>query len=254
MKVFGLTIGEREATSSLSLGAHPSVDLLPPEVRIARRSRGMRRGVIATAVLIVLAVVAGGAFAKMQWLAAEVTLAAEESRTQALLDRQAEFGGVLAMQAELEAREAARQVVMSTEIDWQSIIAAITATLPEDATLVSVSAEGGSPMEAYAQAQVPLQGARVATVAFTVHSDALLSVPDIEDQLAGVLGFVDVQVPSATELAEGEGFETAFVLHLGEAAYSGRFPPDEAAETGQPAAPADATADADADAEGEEQQ
>lgn len=248
MKVFGITVGGTTDGAPLELGAHPAVDLLPPEVGLARRSRGIRRGVVAIAVLVIVGVVAGGAGAKVQAIAAEVGLLIEQDRTAALIDRQAEFAGVLAVQAEIEEREAARQVIASTEIDWQSTLAAITGTLPADATLASVAVEGSSPMLAYAQPVVPLQGARVATVTFTVRSPALLSVPGIEDQLASVPGFVDVQVPSSAVDQEGV-FETTFIVHLDEGAYSGRYPADPATSDEQ--APTDEQP-ADADAEGEE--
>lgn len=251
MKVFGLTIGEGGSAAPLVLGAPPAVDLLPPEVRAARKSRGVRRGVVAAAVLVVLAVVAGGTVVKLQSITAEVELALAQSETQALLARQAEFGPVLAVQAEIEEREAARRVITSTEIDWQVIIDAITATLPDDASLTSVTIDSGSPMAAYAQPVAPLQGSRVATVTFSARSAVLLSVPGIEDELSSVPGFVDVQVPSATEDPEG-GFATTFVVHLDEGAYTGRFPAEEAgAEAEQPAG-GDPLADAETESEGQQ--
>lgn len=251
MKVFGVTIGRGGASAPLALGAHPSVDLLPPEVRLGRRSRGMRRSVVALAVLLIVGVAGGGTWAKLQSITAEATLAAEQDRSQALIDRQAEFGDVMAVQAEIDERLAAREVITSTEIDWQAIIVAVRGTLPEDAIVMSVSVDGSSPMEAYAQPTAPLQGSRVATVSFTVRTPEFLSVPDIEDKLAGVLGFVDVQVPSST-LDPVEGFfETSFVVHLSDEAYTGRFPAEVSSAAEQPASTNDATADAEADAEEE---
>ncbi len=253
MKVFGITVGGSSASAPLALGAHPSVDLLPPEVRLGRKSRGARRSVVALAVLLIVGVAAGGAWAKMQAITAEVTLAAEQARTQGLIDRQAEFGGVMAVQAEIDERLAAREVITSTEIDWQAVIAAVRSTLPADATVTSVSVDGASPMEAYVQPTVPLQGARVATVSFTVRSPLFLSVPDIEDGLAGVLGFVDVQVPSSTIDPTDGVFETSFVIHLSEEAYAGRYPVEVSNADEQPSGAADASADADAEADAQEE-
>ena len=248
MKLFGLTIGAGDDVRPLVLGAQPAVDLLPPEVRVARKSRGVRRGVVALAVLLVVGVAAGGAWARLQSVAADDALAAERARTASLLERQAEFGGVMAVQAEIDERIAARQVITSTEVDWQAVMAAVTAALPDDTSFVSFTVEGGSPMEAYGQPTVPLQGTRIATLSFTVQSPALLAVPEIEEQLSNVPGFVDVQVPSA--MADPEGiFETSFVVHLNDAAFAGRFPPDPATAE-QPAGTDDATADADAEGAG----
>lgn len=249
MKVFGITIGGSGGSAPLALGAHPTVDLLPPEVRLGRRSRGIRRGVVALAVLLIVAVAGGGVFAKLQAVTAEATLAAEQARTQALIDRQAEFGDVMAVQAEIDERLAARQVITSTEIDWQAVIQAMRGALPADASMTAVRVEGASPMEAYAQPTAPLQGARVATVSFTVRSATFLSVPDVQDALAGVRGFVDLQVPSSSIDPVDGSFETSFVVHLNEEAYTGRFPAEVTTADEQPAAPIDASADAEADAE-----
>src|SRR5690606_15725231 len=88
MKVFGITIGAGGASAPLALGAHPTVGLLPPEVRLGRRSRGARRGGVALAVLLIVGVTAGGVWAKLGSITAQATLAAEQARTQALIDRQ----------------------------------------------------------------------------------------------------------------------------------------------------------------------
>lgn len=253
MKVFGITVGASGAAAPLALGAHPTVNLLPPEVRLGRRSRGIRRGVVAMAVLLVVGVAAGGVGARLQSMTAEDVLATAQDRTQALIDRQAEFGDVMAVQADIDERLAARQIITSTEIDWQSIITSIRATLPDDATITTATVEGGSPMEAYAQATAPLQGTRIATVSFTVVSPAILSVPEIEDGLAGVLGFVDVQVPSSMVDAEGL-FETSFVLHLSDEAYTGRYPAEIATAAEAPADTNSATAEAEAEAEADSEE
>lgn len=241
MKVFGLTIGDAPATGpALVLGGSPGVDLLPREVRDTRKSNRTRRGVIAVAVLAIVATAGGGAAATYASILADVRLASAEQRTEALLARQAEFVEVTTLQRQIEERTAARAVITGTEIDWQSVLADVRATLPAGAIVTSIAVDGASPMQAYAQAGVPLQGPRIATVTFTVESSSILSATAVVDALDAVPGFVDVQVPTSTVADEGIA-ETSFVLHLGEGAYSGRYAPIEAA----PAETPDAAASAD---------
>lgn len=248
MKVFGITIGSPDP-APLMLGAQPAVNLLPSEVLAARKSRGVRRGIVAAAIVLIVSAGGGTAAAKLQALAAEVELAFAEAQTVELLARQAEFADVLAVEAEIEARQAAREVATGTEIDWRGVIDGIVATLPEGATLVNVTAEGSSPMAGHAQPVAPLQGARVATVTFTVRSTAML--PDVVDALEGLPGFVDAQVPTQTVIPEEGIVDSTFVVHLDEGAYTNRFPPTVQAqpEPGQPAAGAEGSTDAEASGE-----
>lgn len=223
MKVFGITIGSDDP-APLMLGAQPVVNLLPNEVLAARKSRGVRRGIVAAAIALIVGVGAGTAGAKYQAITAAVDLAVEESRTAALIAEQSEFADVVAVEAEIAQRIAARHVVTGTEIAWSSMIDSFIATLPPGASLAGVTTEGTSPMALHAQPLAPLQGARVATATFTVRSDAQL--PDVLDALETLPGFVDAQVPEAAALEDGS-IETTFVLHLGEGAYANRFPPED---------------------------
>lgn len=233
MKVFGLTIGsDAGGGPALVVGGHPSVDLLPPEVRITRRSRGIRRGVIALAVVIIVGAAATGVLAKVNSVSAAALLVAEEARTQLLLDRQSEFFEITAVQSEIEERTAARQVITGSEIDWRAIIAEVRGTLPEGAVLTNIAVDGASPMAPYAQASGPLQGARVATVSFTITSPAIFSVADITDKLAALPGFVDSQVPSAAAVEPGA--EASFVVHLDQGAFANRYPSEEATAEAAP--------------------
>ncbi|WP_405217163.1 PilN domain-containing protein [Agrococcus sp. Ld7] len=228
MKVFGLTIGEAPTGGSpLVLGGAPSVDLLPREVRDTRKSNRARRGVIAVAVLAIVATAGGGAAATYASILAEVQLASAEQRTEALLARQSEFVEVTTLQRQIEERTAARQVITGTEIDWQSVLADVRATLPEGAVVTALAVDGASPMEPYAQAGVPLQGPRVATVSITVQSSTIMSAADVVDALEAVPGFTDVQVPTTAVVDAGIA-ETTFVLHLDEGAYSARYAPLDA--------------------------
>ncbi|WP_347754159.1 hypothetical protein [Agrococcus sp. ProA11] len=248
MKVFGLTIGDGPAAGqTLVLGGSPGVDLLPREVRETRKSNRTRRGVIAVAVLAIVATAGGGAAATYAAILAEVRLASTAQRTEALLARQAEFVEVTTLQRQIEERTAARQVITGTEIDWQAVLADVRSKLPAGAVVTELFVDGASPMQAYVQAGVPLQGPRVATVSISVQTSSIMSAADVVDALEAVPGFADVQVPTNTAADAGVA-ETTFVLHLGEGAYTGRYAPIDVGPAEAPAANAsgDATDNAEA--------
>lgn len=242
MKVFGLEIGGSSAAAQqpLVVGGSPAVDLLPPEVRLAKRSRGIRRGVIVAAVLIALVAGAGSVASKALSLSAELELQAGEARTLELLQEQASFSELTSLQEEIVERTVARAVATSAEIDWRGVITEIRGMLPQGSTLTTIAVESAPPMEAYGQATAPLQGPRLATVTFTVQGGSAQGAPVLLDALAELDGYVDGHIPSRTEV---EGLvESSFVLHLDTGALANRFPPLEetapAAETTAPGADA----------------
>lgn len=238
MKAFGIEVGGGRALQPLVVGGTPSADLLPPEVRAARRSRSIRRGVVAAAVMVLVVAGAGAAAAKAQSLVAQVELAAGEARTIQLLQEQAAFSEVTAVQDEIGERAAARAVATSQEIIWQPVLAELRGMLPEGTVLVEAAVDGATPMLAYGQPVAPLQGPRLATVTLRTLGVDPAAAPAILDRLSEIDGFVDGHVP-LRQGVEGAA-ETRFVLHLDGGALAGRFPaPEGAVSASAPTAGAD---------------
>lgn len=229
MKAFGIELGGGAPKQPLVVGGVPGVDLLPPEVRIAKRSRRTRRGVVAAAVAVVVLAGAGAVAAKAQSLVAEAELSVAQARTIDLVAQQAQFSSVTDVQTEIDERTAARSVVTSGEITWRDVLEAVRATLPAGTELATVSVESAPPMELFEQATVPLQGERIATVSFTTRSADPTVGPAVLDALTGIDGFVDAHAPSRTTI-EGGAIETMFVLHLDSGALANRFPAPEPAQ------------------------
>ncbi|WP_127794274.1 hypothetical protein [Agromyces sp. LHK192] len=211
------------------VGGEPRASLLPAEIRAERASKKMRRGlvlgVIATVVVAVLAV--GGVFA-LQFNAA-LQLALAQQGTTALLQQQAEYGEVRQLRGDVTRVQAAQQLAVETEIDWKAYLEQVQTTLPQGVVITQVDLDSATPLVPYAQSTAPLQGARVATIAFTATSPTLPEVPRWLDGLAALPGFVDA-LPGETVANENGTWEVDITMHVGEEVYTGRFAPEQSDE------------------------
>ncbi len=206
----------------LKLGGEPRVDLLPPELLTQRKAAVNRRRVGLGVLLVVALVIGGVILASFQALQAQVNLAVEQSRTQALLLQQKKYVEVRKVQDEVSSLKAAQQVGTSTEIDWNKYLTAVQATLPANVRIDIVTIDSASPLEAYAQSTVPLQGVRVATLSFTANSPTLPEVPAWLDSLASLPGFTDASPGSVTRADTGN-YTVDITMHINEAAFTKRF-------------------------------
>ncbi|WP_223691859.1 hypothetical protein [Leifsonia poae] len=209
----------------LAVGAEPRVDLLPPEVRAQRKSRSQHRmlGVGVLGVLVLTFAGVGGASALS--LTAQSDLALSQTETGSLLAQQQKFIEVRKVQEEVKLVQAAQEVGASTEIDWRDYLLKVQATLPAEVVLQTINIDSSSPLTAYTQPTVPLQGARVATLSFTAQSPTLPQVPSWLDSLASLPGFVDATPGSVTLDDQTHQYTVNIVMHINEAAYSKRFAP-----------------------------
>jgi hypothetical protein len=211
------------AAESIVVGGEPRADLLPPELRLYSKARAMRRRLwLGVAALGLLMILGTGAVA-LQALQVQSNLAAEQKRTSALLVEQRKYAAVRTVQQEVILVKAAQQVGTSTEVDWQKYLNAVQTTLPANVILTSVTIVAGSPLASYAQATVPLQGARVATLSFEATSATLPEVPAWLDSLTGLPGYADASPESVTRDGVTGVYTVAITMHISEAAFTNRF-------------------------------
>lgn len=213
----------RGASTELVIGGTPRVDLLPPEVSARRAATARRRslvfGVVGVAAATVLAIV--GAFAYS--VQANVALALEQQRTTQLLGEQAKFTGVRGMQDQISLIQAAQEVGGSTEVDWKAYLEKIQATLPGAVGIQTVQIDAASPLAVYAQSTTPLEGPRVATIAFTATTDSFPQMPQWLSALESLPAYVDATPDSATR-DEGNGtYTVSITMHVSAEIYDGRF-------------------------------
>ncbi len=216
----------------LVIGGESRVELLPPEVAAFTKAKATRRALIG--VVVAAALVCGGGYASATTLslASAARLAAEQDRTSSLIQERSKFIAVSAVENQLATAIAAEQLGSSTEIDWNGYMSAVGATLPPGVVLTAFNAETATPLQPHAQATVPLQGARIATLVLSAVSVGLPEVEQWLESLAGLDGFVDA-TPGSVAVGEQGLYSVTVTMHVNSDAYSKRFAPPVDESTAQ---------------------
>lgn len=210
------------AASAAIIGGEPRVDLLPPEIAQAKKSRAVRRMMVL--ILVLLVALIGAAYGGATYLGtlAQQRLEAENARTAELLAQQSEYIEVRTTTERVATAEAAIVVGASTEIDFAAFVAKTQSMLPPGAALVSVNAETGSPLDGYAQASTPLLPQRIATINFSVNTAGLEDVRAWLLALETVEGFADA-LPGTTALQPDGRYLVSVTMHVNTDALANRF-------------------------------
>lgn len=207
---------------SLIVGGESRVDLLPPEVRFARKAKVIHRRLNFLVFLIVILMVGGIALVRAQAIQAHANLSIEEANTASLLLQQQKYGEVQKVQNEIGSIQAAQQVGTSTEINWEQYLTSVQATLPPNVTLDTVNIDSATPFAPYTQATAPLQGSRIATLSFTAKSSTLPEVPAWLNALTTLPGYADASPGSVTRNDSGT-YSVNITMHINQAAFTHRF-------------------------------
>jgi len=229
-------------------GASPRADLLPPEVKLAKRAVGIRRNLV-WGLAATLALTGGGyVFSTMQADASKARLAQATATTQELLAEQAKYYDVRDVMDTVNAVTAARAIGVSTEVEWKSFLSEVESSLPSGMRITAYSLATSTPVESLAQASVPLQGARVGTLIFTVVGPDLPHFEAWLDNLRSVTGYTDAFPGTVTRSEETGQYSGDITVHITPEAYSLRFAEDlpaagaasaPATDQSTPAAPVD---------------
>jgi Tfp pilus assembly protein PilN len=202
----------------------PRVDLLPPEIGARNKAKAVRRGLRAIILLTVVVVVVAIGGAWYLTTNSVLALVAEQHRTTALAQQKNQFADVSDAQRAIELGAAAQRVAGSTEIDWQDYLQQLQASLPAGVTLTAVVTDSENATTAFPQSDVPLEGARIATLTFTATSATLPIIPDWLDALRKLPGFVDA-TPGSVTIDQG-GYTVSITMHINDGAFSYRFTPE----------------------------
>ncbi|KGJ82347.1 hypothetical protein GY21_00830 [Cryobacterium roopkundense] len=212
----------RNTPDVLMLGAEPRMDLLPPEVRSAKRVRATRRRLGGALVAVLVLVGAGVGASTWYAIQGQAELTAAQDLTTELLTSQSKYSEVQRVQAALDTTVAARQFGASTEIDWKAYIAQVRALVPSTVTVDTLSVDSASPLVPYEQATTPLLNPRVATIRIVFTSPDATSVPEWLDSMSTLPGYADSR-PAAITRTDLGTYTVDFVLHVNEGAFSERF-------------------------------
>jgi hypothetical protein len=218
----------RGGAANINVGGAPRVDLMPPEIRTKRSQLRVRRSLRLALFGVAIVVIVGCGATWLLATVAQTTLSSAQAQQQQLIAQQATYSDVTSTQKSIALTQAAQKVGDSSEIDWQAYLDKLQATLPAGTTISTVAVTSATPMGTFGQASAstPLQGARVATIIFTVASPSLPSVPQLLDGLKTLPGFVDATPGSLSRIDTG-GYTVNLELHIGTQAFANRF--DQAA-------------------------
>ncbi len=207
----------------LVIGGPARANLLPPEVGAAAQGKIMRRNAVALVVLAVLLVVVAYAGAVVFAAGAQGQLDAANARTQELIAEQGKYVEVKQITNLLATATAARQVGMSTEIDWKAYLNDIQASLPAGTLVTNVVVATATPILAFDQPLVPLQGDRIGELKFTAMSQSLPDVESWLDSLSKLHGYVDAAPGSITLNNDTGLYEVTITMHINRDAFLDRF-------------------------------
>jgi Tfp pilus assembly protein PilN len=214
-----------KASATPQFALSPRANLLPPEITQNQRKRATRRG-LRIMVIGALAVVLGASV--LTWylaVQAEARLTTAQDETAALGVERLEFSDVANTLTAIQEGEAAQRVGGSTEIDWSAYLLELQRQLPGDVTLTTVTIDSATATTPYPQSEIPLEGQRIATLAFSADSPVLPSIPDWIDRLSALPGFADAS-PGNVDFADGV-YSASVTMHINTEAYSDRFAPTE---------------------------
>lgn len=210
------------AVEGLTVGGDPRVDLLPPEVRSARRDARTRRGFTWGVLAVFLVVVVASATAFGFNLMAQTQLFAAQARTNDLLAQQQKYVEVRTVQNQVDVAVAAQQVGDSTEVAWEPFIRAIGKAEPAGLKMKSITVDAASPIAVFQQSTDPLQGPRIATVTVVTLSDGFPDVPGWVAAVQKLTGVVDVSAGTVNRDETGI-YTSSVVIHVGDGLYTNRF-------------------------------
>lgn len=196
----------------LIVGGSPRVDLLPPEIRLARRGAAIRRAMTMLLIGLVAAVGLGWAGASLLAGAAQSRLEAEQAITTDLLLQQQQYIEVRQNAQQIELIDTATRVGTSTAIDWQAFVGSLMGGFTDGMSVRSFTIQSATPIAGFAQSSSPLATPRVATVLIAVVSPSLPTARDWMRSLGAIPGVSDVAVDSIQ--SETAGFLTTLTVSV----------------------------------------
>jgi len=217
--------GRTKEAPALAVGL-PQVNLLPAEVYAARGLRRTKRLLLVAVGATVAACMGGYVLAVQDAGKADDEYAAAQLRTQELMAKQASYREVPLVLGQLASAEAAEKLGMSTDIEWAKYLDAITASLPKNVSIDTMTVTGPTPMAPLQQSTDPLVGQTYGSIQFTAKADTLPDAADWMDALDKTQGFSNATVSSA-QIGEdddsGVHYASAVTIQLDAEAFSHRF-------------------------------
>jgi Tfp pilus assembly protein PilN len=204
----------------------PQVNLLPPEVRAARGVKTVKRWLLVALIGVVVLIIGSFVAAIVALAVATADLEQVQAETAALKAEEATYAEVPLVLNALESSKEARELGMSTEVQWKPYFDAITGVLPEGVTITTITLSGAAtPTVAPSLPASPLLGQAVGQIDFVVETSVVPDTAAWIDALNSIPGFADAWVTSAAIQDEegGTHYAVESSVQLTELAYAKRF-------------------------------
>lgn len=211
----------RSKDQLLVVGGDPRIDLLPPEVRTIRKIRIIRRRLGVGVFLIAFVLLGGTLLAREQANQARNNLGIEQRLTTSLLQQTQQYHDIVNIQSKIALVQAAQQVGISTEVNWEKILTALQLTLPPHLTISSINLDSQTPFSNYSAPTAPLQSTRIATLNLSATTPTLALVPVWLNSLASLPGFADATPGLLTRDGSG-AYLLNVIIHLNQGAFANR--------------------------------
>ena len=213
----------------LQLGAAPSIDLTPPEVKARRQGSGLRRALV-MAFVGSLAIVALG-FGAASLLASNAAAQLQASRDQSvqLLAQQQQYSEVMSIASRTREITQARQDATAPEVLWKPFLDQVQSVLPADAVLTSVTATGRLSTDPELVPAGVLRKPLVASLELIVNTRTVPDAAEWMRRLSPLTGYADHSL--STLLGDGSVYTSTITLNLSADALANRFAPPVASTT-----------------------
>ncbi len=206
----------RPVKGAATVGGVPMVSLLPPELEIEAKRRGIKRRLVAGVVVVAIATGGGIAWSAGQAQHAQQDAMAAQAEVTDLNLQIGRYAPITRMEASIALGKAAERVGSSTQIDWRQVIQQVEANMPADYTVSGIAISAGSPIQAFSASAVPLQNGVVGSVTIIAKTSSIDTLPSWLLALRGVKGYSDA---SPAISSDGLTFTVTVVMHVTDAAY-----------------------------------
>ena len=213
--------GRRSAsakTAKIVIAPEPRVSLLPPEVLASRRGRRLRGRLFAVGLVVAVLMAAAHFAAAGRAGQAQQEFADAQALTSQLLAQQGQFADLRRVTGAIADTEAARDLGVSTEIDWPGWLRELQGALPEQVTIDSVTLDAASPLTAYSQSALPLQPTRVATVTLSLSAPTIFQVSELLSAVQPLPGYADGKPGLVSRTGTG-AYQVELTLHVNASAF-----------------------------------
>ncbi len=233
---------------ALPLAGDPTVQLLPPAIRDRAKNREFRRLMVMLIILAVVVVAGGVAYGLYRSVQSQVSLTAAYAETARLMAEQETYRADAAVADVVAATEEAQQIVTTTEVDWQQLLADIDGSLSSKTDVTGVTFTTPLPWATAPVSPGLLRPVPTVVASITVTGPKVANIADLTARLSALPGFVEAYFDSAA--ATDTGYATTMIVAFDQTRFLGRYAPaDQApapAETDAPVeeVPAPAVTDA----------